>query len=274
MATYLLTWNPERWNWRNLDKEVSLVKENNGKKGNWSCGNTKKIIAGDRFFLFKQGKEPPNGIFASGIIIKPPKEYLHWDSEKAKKGMTTLSVGIKFDTLLSPYSDEILEKSFLIRDVDFSKINWNTQRSGIEIFPDIAKELEYVWQNFINVQRTYLPEEINEAELSKIFEGAKKTVQINAYERNPKARKECIKEYGTKCFACGFDFNTFYGEEIAQSYIHVHHLRQLSTIGKEYKVDPIKDLRPVCPNCHAMIHRKNPPYSIEEIKEFIENQTQ
>ncbi|NLO69847.1 MAG: HNH endonuclease, partial [Porphyromonadaceae bacterium] len=54
-----------------------------------------------------------------------------------------------------------------------------------------------------------------------------------------------------------------------KDFIHVHHLRQVATIGKEYEVNPVKDLRPVCPNCHAMIHRRSEPYTIEEIKEKI-----
>ena len=53
-------------------------------------------------------------------------------------------------------------------------------------------------------------------------------------------------------------------------FIHVHHLRQLSEIRKEYLVDPIKDLRPVCPNCHAVLHLRNPAYSIEEVLAFLE----
>lgn len=51
-------------------------------------------------------------------------------------------------------------------------------------------------------------------------------------------------------------------------FIHVHHINQISDIGKEYEVDPIKDLIPVCPNCHAMIHSKRPAFTIEEIKEI------
>jgi|ERR1700734_3962751 len=52
-------------------------------------------------------------------------------------------------------------------------------------------------------------------------------------------------------------------------FIHVHHLRQLSDIRKEYLVDPIKDLRPVCPNCHAVLHLRNPAYSIEDVLAFL-----
>ena len=45
----------------------------------------------------------------------------------------------------------------------------------------------------------------------------------------------------------------------------------ISTIKEEYQIDYEKDLIPVCPNCHAMIHRKNPPYTCEQIKELLLN---
>ena len=51
----------------------------------------------------------------------------------------------------------------------------------------------------------------------------------------------------------------------------MHHLKQLSDIGDEYELDPIKDLRPVCPNCHAMIHRQKSALSIEDIKLLIKS---
>jgi predicted HNH restriction endonuclease len=43
----------------------------------------------------------------------------------------------------------------------------------------------------------------------------------------------------------------------------------LSEIGGEYIVDPVADLRPVCPNCHAVLHRRIPAYSIEEVRVFL-----
>ncbi|MEG4267597.1 HNH endonuclease, partial [Microcoleus sp. Pol12A4] len=52
-------------------------------------------------------------------------------------------------------------------------------------------------------------------------------------------------------------------------FIHVHHIIPLSEINQEYEVNPIQDLRPLCPNCHAMIHRKYPPFTIEEIKDLL-----
>ncbi|WP_019865762.1 HNH endonuclease [Methylovulum miyakonense] len=107
------------------------------------------------------------------------------------------------------------------------------------------------------------PDELDKTE--SLFEGIPKTVQVNSYERNQVARAKCIEHYGVQCVVCGFDFEKAYGE-IGKGFIHVHHLTQLSEIREGYEVDPINDLNPVCPNCHAMLHKRNPPYAIDEIK--------
>ena len=108
---------------------------------------------------------------------------------------------------------------------------------------------------------------------TSLLEGAKKKIYVNAYERNNKAREKCIENYGAICSVCNFDFKNIYGS-LGEGYIHVHHLKPLSEINKEYKVNPIKDLRPVCPNCHAMLHKKVPAYSIEEIQNILKGQKQ
>jgi hypothetical protein len=110
------------------------------------------------------------------------------------------------------------------------------------------------------------PEEVSGAHT--YYEGATKSISVNVYERNAKARRACIAHYGTDCFICGFSFKAVYGEA-GGGFIHVHHLKPLSEIGEEYRLDAIADLRPVCPNCHAMIHRRVPAYTIEEMKRLL-----
>ena len=105
-----------------------------------------------------------------------------------------------------------------------------------------------------------------------LFEGARLIVQVSAFERNPIARQKCIAHYGTSCSVCGFNFGAAYGSA-AENYIHAHHLKPLASIGEEYAIDPIKDLRPVCANCHAVIHMRQPPYSIEEVKDMLHGGT-
>lgn len=100
------------------------------------------------------------------------------------------------------------------------------------------------------------------------YEGSVTTVKVNKYERNQEARKKCIEKHGCQCKICGFDFEKNYGEA-GKGLIHVHHVVPISSIKEEYQIDYEKDLIPVCPNCHAMIHRKKDPYTCEEIKKML-----
>lgn len=99
----------------------------------------------------------------------------------------------------------------------------------------------------------------------EMVEGARLTVQVSWIERDPAARKKCIELFGTSCIVCGFDFRRTYGE-LGSGFIHVHHLNPLSAAKGKRKVDPKTDLRPVCPNCHEMLHRQSPPVTIEGLK--------
>ena len=99
----------------------------------------------------------------------------------------------------------------------------------------------------------------------KYTEGARKQVRVNAFERNQKARKTCLKHFGCICSVCGFDFAKKYGE-FAKGFIHVHHIKPLALTDGEYELDPIADLRPVCPNCHAMLHYGKTLLNIDELR--------
>lgn len=112
-----------------------------------------------------------------------------------------------------------------------------------------------------------LPDEVPAG--APLIEGASRTVMVNAYERNPVARARCISHYGPTCRVCGFNFRAVYGP-LAEGFIHVHHLISLSEIGEEYEVDPIADLRPVCPNCHAIIHLDGGCRSIENARSLVD----
>lgn len=99
-------------------------------------------------------------------------------------------------------------------------------------------------------------------------EGAARKISVNAYERNPAARARCLDHHGYACAVCSFDFESAYGE-LGRNYIHVHHVVPLADVRAEYLVDPIKDLVPVCPNCHAMIHATRPCLSIDQLRSHM-----
>lgn len=153
---------------------------------------------------------------------------------------------------------------------------WSVWSSGYEernpyrffwkMHSEVAETLEIL--GWVTPERDIpitFPDEVDEA---KVFrEGAVCKVSVNAYERNPEARQKCLDYYGTSCFVCGFNFGLVFGE-LGEGFIHVHHLCPISEIAEEYEIDPVKDLRPVCPNCHAMIHRRS-HLSIEDLQALL-----
>lgn len=134
--------------------------------------------------------------------------------------------------------------------------------------PELAEALEAVYQfgqSDIVEEKLLAGEAIEEP---RYLEGGLVRVRINRYERNPKARRACLDYYGYRCAVCGMSLEEMYGEA-GQDIIHVHHLQPISERQAEYEIDPIRDLRPVCPNCHAIIHSNTPHYSIKAVQEML-----
>ena len=101
-------------------------------------------------------------------------------------------------------------------------------------------------------------------EQDQMIEGGKSIVVNTKYERNPLNRLICLRANGYSCKICGINFKKIYGE-IGHDFIHVHHIDPVSKHSEKYLMNPVTDLVPVCPNCHAMLHRKDPPYKPSEI---------
>lgn len=267
MATFLLAWNPKRWQWADLADMSDRVKVGESVTDSWSCGISGRLQSDDRFFLIRLGEEP-KGIFASGTIMRGSYRGPHWDDKQAAMGRTCCFVDIQYDVLLNPEKDSILLRE-LLNTPPLSNMRWDTQMSGVRIPDDIADHLEAAWMGITGSEDFLLPEEIAQNAAQEVYEGAVRRISVDAYERSPEARRQCIAHHGTNCSVCGFDFGRTYGE-VGAHFIHVHHLRQLSEIHERYQVDPVRDMRPVCPNCHAIIHRRQPPYTIEEVKTLLQ----
>lgn len=201
----------------------------------------------------------------AGYVTTQPFLSKHWSGEDK----LVHKVMIEFEVLLNPISEPLLSLD-LLKHGNLAEVNWTPQASGIEIHQEFVEELEALWFDFLNNQniRSHPLSGLEEKFQEEYTEGTPNDVIVTRYEKNPYARKVCIDHYGPTCVVCGINFQNVYGE-IGKDFIHVHHLKQLATIGKEYKIDPINDLRPVCPNCHAMIHRRNEPYTLEEMKELM-----
>ena len=155
------------------------------------------------------------------------------------------------------------KKFIFYREDDLS--DWTFAGIGTLVEMQNTSPIKFIWQfNELDEDRPErLPEEVLPSE--KFYEGAKRQVSVNLYERNPHARQKCIDAHGLICAVCSFSFEKIWGT-LGKGYIHIHHLKELSEIGEEYLLDPVNALRPVCPNCHAMLHRKRPAYSIAELQ--------
>ncbi|MDE2125483.1 MAG: HNH endonuclease [Armatimonadetes bacterium] len=119
-----------------------------------------------------------------------------------------------------------------------------------------------------------LPLEIDSEESGEVApdfaglpEGTEARIDVNRYERDRRNRAAALAIHGYFCKACDLDMGERYGPAAA-GLIEVHHVTQVSEVGPGYIIDPKSDLMPLCPNCHAVAHRRSPPFSVDELREM------
>jgi hypothetical protein len=100
------------------------------------------------------------------------------------------------------------------------------------------------------------------------FEGTAQRAAIVRLERSRAARRACIARHGSACCACGFDFGATY-RRLGAGFIIVHHLYPLGESRGRRRVDAFEHLRPVCANCHYMLHTEDPPLGIGELRDIL-----
>lgn len=282
---YVLTWDADQYPNNVTFAEISQTQRNVKVNGDWSTGRSSKVMPDDRIFLFAVGDQ--KGMVGSGhatsiCVLKPS-----WKSSNKK----TYYIDIEWDTLL--------DRSNRLTPEELSQVtslHWERMQNPCQKIKALEQSsLEELWgQHLIKARKKHqhilaLRKKIaqnsrksKEKILSVIYsyeldpekiylEGSVASRVVDRYERNSTARKACLNEYGSVCCVCSFDFKKTYGP--TGKGIHVHHLTELATIGKEYQLDPIEDLCPVCPNCHAMLHSTRPAMSIDELKKLIAIQT-
>lgn len=264
MENYLLAWNPEKWEWPDLHEKLNNFKNDLPVLQEWSTRN-RKIKIGDRVFMIRLGRQP-KGVFASGIVTEIDIQAPHYVPEAALEGIIIPFVKFKFEILLDSEKSELIDEGAL-KNKPFDSQHWHIQASGAHLQPNVADSL---YRQLSNILPSVIPaiEEVIQVNEYNLYEGTVQSINVNRYERNPYARKACIEQYGYSCQVCDFNFEKQFGE-IGKNYIHVHHVKPLSEIKKGYCVDPIKDLIPVCPNCHAMIHNSKTTLSIQDLRNIL-----
>ena len=141
MNAYLFGWNPVKFKWDGLDEDIKKLSAGRGLKDDWSVVSHKTIRPGDRAYIVRVGIEP-KGIFASGFVSSAPCMAL-------RKGRTYYRIEITLDVLLNPDKQPILTLAVL-KTGNLAAQTWTPQASGISIRPQLADELEGVWQDFLS----------------------------------------------------------------------------------------------------------------------------
>ncbi len=149
--------------------------------------------------------------------------------------------------------DIVIEK---LSKTDLAENSKNNCGTALKKYLKFITETNFIYKSLDEIENP-----------NQYTEGAKKVITVNAYERDRKARNKCIEIHGLNCAVCNINFETTYGS-IGIGFIHVHHIKPLSEINESYVVSPEKDLISVCPNCHAMLHRKKDTISINSLKEM------
>ena len=167
-----------------------------------------------------------------------------------------------------------LYSTFLV-DFDY---NWKTN-GHLSLKPEVERALEIVdWvksrASQTSRKKPIINDEVDPADPDSFLvdEGNSREVLVRRTERSKAARNACIKKYKAICSVCGLCFGAKYGNEF-EDLIQVHHLHPLG-FRKARKTDYEKDLRPICPNCHAMVHwnkHKKVPRSIDELKKIVKS---
>ena len=82
-----------------------------------------------------------------------------------------------------------------------------------------------------------------------------------------KKKKDVLEKTGRmECEACGFDFQSTYGE-LGEGFCEVHHRTPLAELDGETKTT-LKGLAVVCANCHRMLHRMT-DMSVQGLKDIL-----
>ncbi len=98
-----------------------------------------------------------------------------------------------------------------------------------------------------------------------ISEGGVRSQVTKYYQRSQKLRNAAIDHFSKDgiitCDCCGFEFRSFYGEKYGKSCIEIHHMKPIFKYEGEKDdktiAEALKNLLPVCPNCHRVIHKNN-----------------
>ncbi|KRM92054.1 hypothetical protein FC80_GL000235 [Liquorilactobacillus cacaonum DSM 21116] len=222
------------------------------RKLHWKQGRTKMVDVGDIVYIYEA--KPTQGLIVKAKVLETNVTKYHIDDSAFSNSIIDFGMNPPWFTL-----EKVQNISSIINLGQLSDLGIKGNIQSIREIPsNVANKIE----NLIG-DISFNPLE------SVIYEGKKKLIYTTKYERSPENRRKAIEYHGLNCAACGFNFSKAYGN-LGADYIEIHHVKPLFSMEEEIVVDPLKDLIPLCSNCHRMVHRhKNEILSVSELKKII-----
>lgn len=256
-----------RWDAWQVRGVVSVgFRENPGK----AVAALRPLAPGDRILAYVSGL----GAVGAGVVA--PGASLSVISEQESQRSPSLGhhrhvLAVNWDRVVDDIKDAVSPAVVVERYGLFHPSSTRQQISQREHIDAASALIEACFSTSPLVPLAAYPDEVDSGRT--YIEGALTVVAVNRFERDRAARAACIAHYGLKCVVCQTTPEAVYGA-LGRQAMHVHHLVPLSSVRQEYVVDPIKDLRPVCPTCHAVIHtrRGEDVFSVEEVQKMIASQ--
>ncbi|MEO6941014.1 MAG: HNH endonuclease signature motif containing protein [Candidatus Kapaibacterium sp.] len=256
-TTYLLTWNPTKWDWKELPERIQQIASNVSIEDRWSAGTTTKPKSGDSFYLIRLGLDP-KGILGSGVILSNVYKDTHWDGS----GREAKYVKVRFDKLVAVDDQDFLSLTEL-NEPPFDAMNWTPQASGTQIPSAIAQILN-VRFNGAEVKEAILREEKADTltdirRLEAIYANAVprvKEVISKVIERGSVA--DVVKKYFKyECLACnamGLHLGSFLKQD-GEQYVEAHHVIHVSKLVKGSL--SASNIITLCATHHRQFHHGN-----------------
>lgn len=224
----------------------------------WRVGFCPDILPGTEAWLLVQGgNDAGSGLIGHGSVASEPYQAAAGDDSDANDWF----IAVAFDALL-PLGEQI--RPGTLREA-FPGDLWAKANgpSLVTLPPSSWPVLQRLW-------REYGPTTPDPTEVvaGTFPPGGVSHIQVNRFERDPDARRACLAFHGTSCAACGFSFESAYGEA-GTGATAVHHVVPPAMIGSGYQLDPIADLIPLCHNCHAVAHGANPARTVSELRSIM-----
>ncbi|MGO8753379.1 MAG: HNH endonuclease [Thermoguttaceae bacterium] len=259
MPTYILTWNPKRWPWPEEDynEEVAVTKKGKLFPGGWTCGNTTRIVSGDRVFLLRQVTE--RGIIQSGYATSEVYETPHW--EKSRKGDTVFRIAYESERLL-PVEERLPIERLIKAGLG---VHWDRiLASGVGVPEEHAFRLEKLWeQHLAKLKRRSITPFQQERALAAL-EGDSYRGEATFRRRNRALIEDKKRMSDGRCSVCRMKFSERY-KGIRKHCLVAHHVKPIGKRKTAAKTT-LDEIDLLCPNCHTAVHTTDRPLTAAKLR--------